>query len=135
MITAIYARKSTEQERGESGDSLSIEERIAGAKAFITERGWPLGPVIKDEAVSGWTVPLEERPGGKAQPSRARVGTHFSARGIGAQGARAALVAPRSGPTGGQGSWDRVLTGRLSVRCTQRSTIHPHLRWKTPCKN
>jgi hypothetical protein len=32
---AIYARKSTTQERGETGDSLSVEEQVAGAKAFI----------------------------------------------------------------------------------------------------
>jgi site-specific DNA recombinase len=74
MIAAIYARKSTEQERGESGDSLSVEEQAASATAFIQERGWTLGPAFKDEAVSGWTVPLEERPGGKALLQAARAG-------------------------------------------------------------
>jgi len=59
MVAAVYARKSTEQERGETGDSLSVEEQTASATAFIRDRGWTLGPVFKDEAVSGWTVPLE----------------------------------------------------------------------------
>src|SRR5262245_14276521 len=73
MIAAIYCRKSTEQERGDSGDMISIEEQISGAKAFITSKGWTLGPIFKDEAVSGWKVPLEERAGGRALLDAARM--------------------------------------------------------------
>ncbi len=71
-ICAVYARKSTEQERGETGDSLSVEEQIDGAKAFIASKGWTVGPIFKDEAVSGWTVALEDRPGGRALLDAAR---------------------------------------------------------------
>lgn len=66
MIAVSYCRKSTEAEHGESGDSLSIEEQASSAATFIQAHGWTLGPVFKDEAVSGWTIPLEQRPGGKA---------------------------------------------------------------------
>jgi DNA invertase Pin-like site-specific DNA recombinase len=60
MIAAIYARKSTEQAQPVC--------RAAGRRRvdLHAAKGWPLGPIFKDEAVSGWTVPLDERSGGKA---------------------------------------------------------------------
>jgi site-specific DNA recombinase len=66
MRAAIYARKSSKQEQGDTGDSLSVEEQVSGATAFIASKGWTLGPIYKDEATSGRKIPLDEREGGRA---------------------------------------------------------------------
>jgi site-specific DNA recombinase len=58
---AIYARKSTDQERGASSDSLSIERQLEQAQRFAVSRGWTVVRVFKDEAISG--TEYVNRPG------------------------------------------------------------------------
>jgi site-specific DNA recombinase len=55
MIAAIYARKSNPEERGASGDSLSVERQIEHGTAYATERGWTVDPmrIFRDDAISG----------------------------------------------------------------------------------
>jgi DNA invertase Pin-like site-specific DNA recombinase len=55
MAKAIYARKSTEQEAGETGDSISIERQVENARAFAAEKKWSVADkhVYRDEAISG----------------------------------------------------------------------------------
>jgi site-specific DNA recombinase len=47
-VAAIYARKSTEQT-----DAQSVSRQIDNAKAFAKARGWSVGPIFKDDGVSG----------------------------------------------------------------------------------
>lgn len=55
MISAIYAGKSTEQEKGPSGASESVERQIEHGKAFAASKGWTVEPehVYFDDAISG----------------------------------------------------------------------------------
>jgi site-specific DNA recombinase len=53
MIASSYGRKSTDQEKGASGASESVERQLEHAKAFIARKGWALGPVYYDDNVSG----------------------------------------------------------------------------------
>jgi site-specific DNA recombinase len=54
MIAAVYARKSTQQE-GAGATSESVERQIQHAQQFITKKGWAIGPVYYDDAISGVT--------------------------------------------------------------------------------
>jgi site-specific DNA recombinase len=53
MIAATYSRKSTSQEKGSSGDSLSIERQRELARAFAASRGWKVVADFADDAISG----------------------------------------------------------------------------------
>ena len=52
MIAAIYARKSTEQ-TGVADEQKSVARQIENARAFVAARGWTVGPIFADDAVSG----------------------------------------------------------------------------------
>src|SRR5262245_8956501 len=56
-ICAIYARKSTEQEKGASGASESVERQVEHGTAFARARGWtvPADHLYTDDNVSGAT--------------------------------------------------------------------------------
>ncbi len=54
MIAAVYARKSTQQE-GAGATSESVERQIQHAQQFIIKKGWAIGPVYYDDAISGVT--------------------------------------------------------------------------------
>lgn len=53
MIVAVYGRKSTEQEKGASGASGSVERQVEHAKGYIARKGWTPGPIFYDDNVSG----------------------------------------------------------------------------------
>jgi site-specific DNA recombinase len=52
---ALYLRKSNAQEKGASGDSLSIERQRHLAQAFAESKGWTVDPahIFVDDALSG----------------------------------------------------------------------------------
>ena len=52
MIAAIYARKSTEQ-NGTDADAKSVARQKDDARAFAVSKGWGIGQVYADDAVSG----------------------------------------------------------------------------------
>jgi site-specific DNA recombinase len=53
LRAATYCRKSTSQEKGASGDSLSIERQRELARAFAAARGWDVVADFSDDAISG----------------------------------------------------------------------------------
>ena len=53
MIATVYARKSTEQEKGASGASESVERQLEHAAEYIARKGWSQGPAFYDDNVSG----------------------------------------------------------------------------------
>ena len=159
MITraAIYARKSTEQERGDTGDCLSVEEQIAGATAFIHKQGWTLGPIVKDEKTSGWTPGPRRAPRGHvlgddfvptAQSADPRVlrSPHPASRPAAAEDAGArgvheqalALRLCRHESTGGVPTRSRLAPDDAARRVTPRAPARPErgacrpLSWDAP---
>jgi DNA invertase Pin-like site-specific DNA recombinase len=59
VIAAVYCRKNTKQEdRAEEDKSVAQQEREA--VAYIEAQGWTLGPVFKDDGISG--AEFEKRP-------------------------------------------------------------------------
>jgi DNA invertase Pin-like site-specific DNA recombinase len=52
VFAAIYARKSTEQ-AGVADEQKSVARQVENARAFAAARGWTVGPVFADDAVSG----------------------------------------------------------------------------------
>src|SRR5215813_1850523 len=61
MITAIYARKSTEQ--NVSDDAKSVSRQVEHAQAFAKRHGWIVDPlmIFVDDAISG--AEFQRRPG------------------------------------------------------------------------
>jgi DNA invertase Pin-like site-specific DNA recombinase len=62
MITAIYARKSTDQ-TGVADDAKSVTRQIEHATAYATSKGWTVDPahVYQDDGISG--AEFVKRPG------------------------------------------------------------------------
>jgi DNA invertase Pin-like site-specific DNA recombinase len=52
MIAAIYARKSTD-DSDRDAEARSCERQIEGAKRDAAEQGWTVGPIFRDDAISG----------------------------------------------------------------------------------
>jgi DNA invertase Pin-like site-specific DNA recombinase len=55
LKAAVYARKSTEQDKGASGASISIERQIEQAREFAAAKGWTVDAahIYTDDALSG----------------------------------------------------------------------------------
>src|SRR5262245_35042 len=64
MSAALYARKSTRQERG-SDEERSVERQIELAQAFADKQGWSTSEDLRfvDDGVSGGVLNLEKRRG------------------------------------------------------------------------
>jgi site-specific DNA recombinase len=60
MIAAIYARKSTDDSNRDA-EARSCERQIEHAKKYAAEQGWVVGPIFRDDAVSG--AEWKHRPG------------------------------------------------------------------------
>ena len=63
MITAIYARKSTDQS-AVADDQKSVARQIARAREYAVRKGWtaPAEFVFTDDGISG--AEFDRRPGG-----------------------------------------------------------------------
>ncbi len=62
MLTAIYARKSTEQ-NGVNDEEKSVTRQVDHAKAYATKKGWTVAEehVYVDDGISG--AEFHKRPG------------------------------------------------------------------------
>ena len=60
MIAAIYARKSND-DSDRDAEARSCERQIEHAKLYAAAQGWTVGPIFRDDAVSG--AEWKHRPG------------------------------------------------------------------------